>query len=63
MKSKVKSDPRAIARAKIMRIQRSSCYRSFLTPESVDAFGRVKSSAYAGKSLSPACESENAPRM
>lgn len=63
MKSKVKSDLHSTARAKIMRIQRSSRYHSFLTPESIEAFGRVKSSAFAGKSLSPSCESENAPRM
>lgn len=63
MNAKGKSDLHSAAQAKIMQIQRSNGYHSFLTPESAEAFGSEKSSAYAGKSLSPSSLSETNPRI
>ena len=36
---------------KLRRLQKSPRYRSFFSPEAVDAFTKVESSAFAGKSL------------
>jgi len=49
-----KSAPANIRKAaieKLRRLQKSPRYRSFFSPEAVDAFTKVESSAFAGKSL------------
>lgn len=42
---------RSAAKNKIQRLQQSPSYRSFFSPEAIDAFSEIKGSALAGKSL------------
>lgn len=42
---------RLAAMEKIRRLQQSPGYRSFLSPEAIDAFANIKGTALAGKSL------------
>lgn len=51
---------REAAIEKLRRLQRSPKYRSFLSQEAIDAFAKVESSAFAGKSL-PLNKRSNSP--
>ena len=42
---------RLAAKNKIRGLQQSPSYRSFFSPEAIDAFSEIKGSALAGKSL------------
>jgi len=45
------TNTKAVARAKLERLQRSSKYKSFFDAPAIEAFSKVEDSAFAGKSL------------
>ena len=47
---KINSHVKDEARAKLVRLQKSSKYRSFFNAAAIDAFTKVEGSAFAGKS-------------
>lgn len=49
-KMKISSKVKDEARAKLLRLQKSSKYRSFFNAAAIDAFAKVEGSAFAGKS-------------
>lgn len=52
MKTNENEDVKAAARAKLKKIQQSAGYRSFFNDSAVEAFGRVRATAFAGRPLS-----------
>lgn len=51
MSAKVDSDIAPNARAKLERLQKSPKYRSFFNVDAIDAFSKVKGTAFAGAPL------------
>lgn len=47
---KINSNVKDEARAKLVRLQKSSKYHSFFNAAAIDAFTKVEGSAFAGKS-------------
>ncbi|MNF58271.1 hypothetical protein D3C84_398220 [compost metagenome] len=56
MTTKINGNIKAVARAKLARLQKSSKYHSFFNPAAIDAFTKVERSAFAGKSLKDVSE-------
>lgn len=52
MKTKESEDAKAAACAKLGKIQQSTGYNSFFNDSAIEAFGRVKATAFAGRPLS-----------
>lgn len=51
MTTKVNENVKSAARAKLKKMQESARYRTFFDTATIDAFARVKATAFAGKSL------------
>lgn len=63
MTTKVNSiNAKAVARAKLERLQKSPKYHSFFEDAAIEAFTKVEGSAFAGKSLKRGKASDLSPR-
>ena len=58
---KISSKVKDKARAKLVRLQKSSKYRSFFNPAAIDAFAKVGGSAFAGKPCEDTVQKNPAP--
>ncbi|MNP74562.1 hypothetical protein D3C76_1714590 [compost metagenome] len=58
---KTTSNVKGEARAKLVRLQKSSKYRSFFNAAAIDAFTKVEGSAFAGKSCENAVQKNQVP--
>ena len=52
MNTKESEKVKAAARAKLRKIQQSTGYKSFFNDPAIEAFGRVETTAFAGRPLS-----------
>jgi hypothetical protein len=63
MTTKVNStNVKAVARAKLERMQKSTKFRSFFDVAAIEAFSKVEGSAFAGKSLKRGKTDDMSPR-
>lgn len=62
MTTKVNSNLKAQAKARLERLHKSPKYRSFFTDAAIDAFSKVEGSAFAGKSIKRTVSDDMSPR-